>query len=71
MDNTQIYRGQICLQKKCEVITDTPEIKADDTKLFVVTVNELVTNEGCNLRMSLPALYICTVYAFFNLVILV
>ena len=71
MDNTQIYRGQICLQKKCEVIADTPEIKADDTKLFVVTVNELVTNEGCNLIMSLPALYICTVYAFFNLVILV
>ena len=53
MDNTQIYRGQICLQKKCEVIAETPEIKADDTKLFVVTVNELVTNEGCTLRMSL------------------
>ena len=32
--------------------------QTDNTKLFIVTVNELVTSEGCNLKMSLRSAYV-------------
>ena len=49
-EHTDLWRTNLPPKKKCEVIADTPETKAENTKLYVVTVNELVTNEGCNLK---------------------
>ena len=54
MEGAQIYGGQIFLQKECEVIAGAPKTKAHNTKLFVVTVNELVTSKAPVMRTRRP-----------------